>query len=90
MEPEETNSTESISPVSPHSSVSELAIFLRRCYNHRRHEFVSVGVAELVDALDSGSSGRKPVGVQIPPSTPAWKLPRKRERSIWKGASCVY
>ena len=27
-------------------------------------------VAELVDALDSGSSGRMAVGVQVPPSAP--------------------
>ena len=28
------------------------------------------GVAELVDALDSGSSGRQPVGVRVPASAP--------------------
>ncbi len=27
-------------------------------------------VAELADALDSGSSGRKAMGVQVPPSAP--------------------
>ena len=27
-------------------------------------------VAELADALDSGSSGRRPWGVQVPPSAP--------------------
>ena len=31
---------------------------------------IYVGVAELVDALDSGSSGLTPLGVQFPSSTP--------------------
>jgi|ADurb_Cas_02_Slu_FD_contig_41_961064_length_836_multi_3_in_0_out_0_2 hypothetical protein len=31
---------------------------------------IYVGVAELVDALDSGSSGLAPIGVQFPSSTP--------------------
>jgi hypothetical protein len=31
-------------------------------------------VAELADALDSGSSGRKAVRVQIPPSAPLQKM----------------
>ncbi len=32
-------------------------------------------VAELADALDSGSSARKGMGVQVPPSAPALPLP---------------
>ena len=31
------------------------------------------GVAELADALDSKSSGVKPVRVRIPPPAPAWR-----------------
>jgi hypothetical protein len=35
------------------------------------------GVAELADAQDLGSCGRKAVGVQIPPSAPKFPLLRK-------------
>src|SRR5262245_16371449 len=34
-------------------------------------------VVELVDALASGASGRKPVGVRVPPSASAYQLRRK-------------
>ena len=33
-------------------------------------------VAELVDALDSGSSGVTPVGVRVPPSAPNRIVPK--------------
>jgi hypothetical protein len=36
-------------------------------------------VAELVDALDSGSSGRKAVGVQVPSSAPPSLSPRETD-----------
>jgi hypothetical protein len=35
----------------------------------------SAGVAELADAQDLGSCGRKAVGVQIPPSAPLFRKP---------------
>ena len=35
-----------------------------------RFQLICAEVAELADALDSGSSARKGVGVQIPPSAP--------------------
>ena len=41
-----------------------------RGFESRRALHTLAGVAELVDALDSGSSGRKPVGVQVPPPAP--------------------
>src|SRR3546814_19196687 len=37
----------------------------------RYHRHLHVGVAELADALASGASVRKDVGVQVPPTTPA-------------------
>jgi hypothetical protein len=39
-------------------------------------------VAELADALDSGSSARKGVGVQIPPSAPSI-LPSSQSAKPW-------
>src|SRR3546814_1150253 len=36
----------------------------------RYHRHLHVGVAELADALASGASVRKDVGVQVPPPTP--------------------
>ncbi len=44
----------------------------------------NVGVAELVDALDSGSSGRKPVGVRVPPSTPYEDLCPKLKLNFYR------
>jgi hypothetical protein len=43
-------------------------IFARRCVS------LVAEVAELADALASGASGRKPIGVQIPASAPALRL----------------
>ncbi len=44
-------------------------------FKHLLLNFVLVyaEVAELVDALDSGSSGRKPVWVQVPSSAPHYR-----------------
>jgi hypothetical protein len=42
----------------------------------------SAGVAELADAQDLGSCGRKAVGVQIPPSAPNLQQDHSMERSI--------
>lgn len=42
-------------------------------------------VAELADALDSGSSERKFIGVQVPSLAPNEALPGKN----WKGLFCV-
>ena len=40
------------------------------CSSDLHHDVVCAGVAELVDALDSGSSVRKDVRVQVSPSAP--------------------
>ena len=51
------------------------SLLLGYCFfKHLLLNFVLVyaEVAELVDALDSGSSGRKPVWVQVPSSAPIY------------------
>ena len=44
-------------------------------------------VAELADALASGASGRKPIGVQIPASAPIHPSPHGREASSARTAA---
>ncbi len=41
-------------------------------------------VAELADAPDLGSGGRKPVGVQLPPFAPASVRPRDTSEKAWQ------
>ena len=46
------------------------SFILDLCIKHERILFYFAGVAELVDALDSGSSVHKDVRVQVSPSAP--------------------
>ena len=54
-----------------------LIIVMLRC------ERVHAEVAELADAQDLGSCGRKAVGVQLPPSAPDLRLRAYEFRQIW-------
>ena len=65
--------TEGIKPVMLNKAIDKLMML----YNHliqRYQPRFNAEVAELVDALGSGSSGCMPVGVRVPPSAPfSWR-----------------